>query len=80
MSKREAILRVTVAALLMLGAAICAGAQNNPAKHNTREKPAAPPTVVIKTAPAMGRDQLIVVNLSGRGDKDVNTVAGLKAE
>ena len=30
----------------------------------------------IKVAPAMGRDKIIVVNLSGRGDKDVNTVAG----
>lgn len=51
MSKREAILRVTIAALLMLGAAICAGAQNNPAKHNTREQSSKPPTP-IKTAPA----------------------------
>jgi tryptophan synthase beta chain len=33
---------------------------------------------VIKTAPKMSRDDLIVVNLSGRGDKDVNTVAELK--
>jgi tryptophan synthase beta chain len=30
---------------------------------------------VIKTAPAMPRDSVIVVNLSGRGDKDVNSVA-----
>ncbi len=30
----------------------------------------------LKVAPAMGRDKIIVVNLSGRGDKDVNTVAG----
>jgi tryptophan synthase beta chain len=30
---------------------------------------------VVKTAPAMPRDSVIVVNLSGRGDKDVNTVA-----
>jgi len=51
-SKREAILRLTVAALLILGAAICAGAQNNPAKHNTREKVSAPPAAAIKTAPA----------------------------
>lgn len=34
---------------------------------------------VIKIAPAMSRDQLIVVNLSGRGDKDVSSVAQLKA-
>ena len=30
---------------------------------------------VIKVAPAMTGEQVIVVNLSGRGDKDVNTVA-----
>lgn len=29
---------------------------------------------VIKTAPTMSRDAAIIVNLSGRGDKDVNTV------
>jgi len=29
-------------------------------------------------APRMDRDQLIVVNLSGRGDKDINTVATLQ--
>jgi len=28
-----------------------------------------------KLAPQMGRDQIVVVNLSGRGDKDMNTVA-----
>src|SRR5713226_6820028 len=32
---------------------------------------------VIKVAPSMTSEQIIVVNLSGRGDKDVNTVAGL---
>lgn len=30
---------------------------------------------VIKVAPKMSRDQIVIVNLSGRGDKDVNTVA-----
>jgi tryptophan synthase beta chain len=30
---------------------------------------------VSKLAPEMGRDKVIVVNLSGRGDKDVHTVA-----
>ena len=30
---------------------------------------------VIKIAPRMNRDQIMIVNLSGRGDKDVNTVA-----
>jgi tryptophan synthase beta chain len=29
----------------------------------------------IVLAPTMGRDQIIVVNLSGRGDKDMNSVA-----
>jgi len=29
----------------------------------------------IKYAPKMGKDQIIIVNLSGRGDKDVFTVA-----
>jgi tryptophan synthase beta chain len=32
---------------------------------------------VVKLAPSMTREQVIVVNLSGRGDKDVNTVAEL---
>ena len=30
---------------------------------------------VVKLAPTMGKDEIIVVNLSGRGDKDVETVA-----
>jgi tryptophan synthase beta chain len=30
---------------------------------------------VIRTAATMDRDQIVIVNLSGRGDKDVNTVA-----
>jgi len=30
---------------------------------------------VVKMAPHLGREQVIVLNLSGRGDKDVNTVA-----
>jgi tryptophan synthase beta chain len=29
----------------------------------------------VKTAPTLARDQLILVNLSGRGDKDMHTVA-----
>jgi tryptophan synthase beta chain len=32
---------------------------------------------VVKTAPEMPRESVIVVNLSGRGDKDVHTVAEL---
>ncbi len=35
---------------------------------------------VIKVAPSMTSEQVMVVNLSGRGDKDVNTVADLMAE
>jgi tryptophan synthase beta chain len=35
---------------------------------------------IIKVAPTMGRDRVIVANLSGRGDKDVSTVAQLLAE
>jgi tryptophan synthase beta chain len=30
-----------------------------------------------KIAPQMGKDKLLLVNLSGRGDKDMNTVANL---
>jgi tryptophan synthase beta chain len=29
---------------------------------------------VIKRAPRMRKDQIVLVNLSGRGDKDLNTV------
>jgi tryptophan synthase beta chain len=29
----------------------------------------------MKIAPSMGKDQVVIVNLSGRGDKDVHTVA-----
>lgn len=32
----------------------------------------------VKLAPTMSRDQSIVVNLSGRGDKDINTIAALE--
>jgi len=31
-----------------------------------------------KLAPQMNRDEIIVINLSGRGDKDIHTVANLK--
>jgi tryptophan synthase beta chain len=31
----------------------------------------------VRIAPTMGRDQILLVNLSGRGDKDINTVAKL---
>lgn len=34
---------------------------------------------VIKRAPRMKKDQIVLVNLSGRGDKDLNTVTGLMA-
>jgi tryptophan synthase beta chain len=30
---------------------------------------------VIKMAPEMGKDKILLINLSGRGDKDMNTVA-----
>jgi tryptophan synthase beta chain len=30
-----------------------------------------------KMAPSMRSDQVLLVNLSGRGDKDINTVAGI---
>ena len=30
---------------------------------------------VTKLAPTMSKDQIIIVNLSGRGDKDIHTVA-----
>ena len=33
---------------------------------------------VKKLAPTMKPDQIIVVNVSGRGDKDVNTVASIE--
>jgi len=32
----------------------------------------------MKIAPAMSKDKVLLVNLSGRGDKDMNTVATLK--
>jgi len=32
----------------------------------------------LKLAPTMGKDKVIVVNLSGRGDKDINTVAKME--
>jgi tryptophan synthase beta chain len=32
----------------------------------------------MKLAPTMRKDQIIVVNLSGRGDKDINTIAAKK--
>ncbi len=33
---------------------------------------------VIKTAPTMPKDKIIIVNLSGRGDKDAETIAQMK--
>ena len=32
-----------------------------------------------KRAPSMGKDDVIVVNLSGRGDKDVDAVIEMEA-
>jgi tryptophan synthase beta chain len=34
----------------------------------------------IKMAPEMGRDRIIVINLSGRGDKDVESIMGYMGE
>ena len=31
-----------------------------------------------KIAPTLGKDKILLVNLSGRGDKDINTVAKIK--
>jgi tryptophan synthase beta chain len=30
---------------------------------------------VMKLAPRLSKDEIVLINLSGRGDKDVNTVA-----
>ena len=35
---------------------------------------------VVKSAPELPRDSVVIVNLSGRGDKDVNTVAELSGQ
>jgi len=32
----------------------------------------------LKLAPTLGRDKVVIVNLSGRGDKDVMQVAKIK--
>ena len=32
----------------------------------------------MRVAPTMGKDQIILVNLSGRGDKDVQQVAEME--
>ena len=34
----------------------------------------------MKIAPTMGKDKIIVVNLSGRGDKDVAAIARYRGE
>ena len=34
----------------------------------------------MRTAPTLGADQHILVNLSGRGDKDMPTILGLMEE
>ena len=33
---------------------------------------------VKKLAPTMSKEQTIIVNVSGRGDKDINTVASIE--
>ena len=36
---------------------------------------------VLKIAPEMERDQIIIINISGRGDKDINTaIENIKLE
>jgi tryptophan synthase beta chain len=30
---------------------------------------------VVKIAPRLGKDRIVIANVSGRGDKDMNTVA-----
>jgi hypothetical protein len=54
LSKRKAILRIIFAALLISGAAICAGAQNKngAVKQNTREQAAKPETAMRSNTPA----------------------------
>ena len=34
----------------------------------------------IKLAPTMGQDKIMVINISGRGDKDVAAIARYKGE
>ena len=34
----------------------------------------------IKTAPTLARDRIVIVNLSGRGDKDAETIAAMREE
>ena len=34
----------------------------------------------LKLAPRMGKDKIVLVNLSGRGDKDCNEIAEILAK
>ena len=34
----------------------------------------------MKIAPAMGKDQILVINLSGRGDKDCAAIARYRGQ
>ena len=34
----------------------------------------------MKIAPKMGKDKIVVINLSGRGDKDVAAIARYRGE
>ena len=40
-------------------------------------EPATPSVRCVKLAPTLGKDQIIVMNFCGRGDKDVPTIAHL---
>ena len=49
--------------------------ETEPAKVNNAAAPStAPAPAVMQLAPRLGKNKIIVVNLSGRGDKDMGTV------
>ena len=50
-------------------------ADRRPRASSRRSRAAHAIAYAMQLAPTLRRDQIIVVNLSGRGDKDMNTVA-----
>jgi tryptophan synthase beta chain len=46
--------------------------------EKTRRPPGAVRAYASQLAPTMDRDRILIVNLSGRGDKDIHTVAALE--
>jgi hypothetical protein len=60
MKRNSFYLRLHLAALVVLGAVICAGAQTKPAKQNTRDKAEAPAQAVPSTDEAKRDDTLYV--------------------